>query len=126
MSKLRLIVYSKNTGNRLYDCCFANIAIEPSLEQLHDSVLELKLIDIKNLGLLRYENGEYDQDFAECGANFIIDLEKLEPLFSYPDPNEPSIEQPYQAPLTEKVAQLELAQAATDTTLLELMESLLS
>lgn len=73
---------------------------------------------------LQLEFGQYSQDFAECiGYRVNVETKTLE--FSYPNSNEPTVEQPYQKPLSEKVKQLELAQSVTDTTLLELMESLL-
>jgi hypothetical protein len=106
MSKLRLIIYDKTTGNRRYDCSFDNSFTEPTLEQLHSSVIDLQQIDINSLGLLRYENGEFEPDFDECGANFVIDLTTLKPLFSYPDPSEPTAPPVYQKPLSEQVSAL--------------------
>lgn len=73
---------------------------------------------------LEIEFGQYKQDFDEC-IGFRVNPETKTLEFSYPDPNEPAVEQPYQTPLSEKVKQLELAQSVTDTTLLELMETLL-
>lgn len=66
---------------------------------------------------LELEYGQYDQDFAEC-TSYRVNPETKTLEFSYPDPNEPSVEQPYQAPLSEKVAilesQLNQAQEAID------------
>lgn len=56
-------------------------------------------------------HGQYQQDFAEC-ASYRVNTETKTLEFSYPDPNEPGVEQPYQAPLSEKVATLE-SQAQT-------------
>lgn len=99
--------------------------IEKSIDEEISSYMELSERNRDTFGVLELPFGAYSQDFAECnGYRVNVETKTLE--FSYPDPNNPSTEQPYQAPLSEKVAQLEVAQAATDTTVLELMESLLS
>lgn len=52
------------------------------------------------------EFGQYAQDFSESnGYRVNPETKKLE--FSYPDPNEPEVEQPYQAPLSERINYLE-------------------
>lgn len=56
--------------------------------------------------VLELEYGAYAQDFNECtGYRVNIETKTLE--FSYPDPNNPGMEQPYQAPLSEQVKNLE-------------------
>lgn len=94
---------------------------------LEDDLQNYKILTELNAEAFNYielEYGLYDQDFRECNG-YRVNPETKTLEFSYPDPNEPTVEQPYQAPLSEKVKQLELAQSVTDTTLLELMESLL-
>lgn len=52
---------------------------------------------------IEFEYGQYAQDFAESnGYRANPETKTLE--FSYPDPNEPEIEQPYQVPLSEQIA----------------------
>lgn len=98
--------------------------IEKSIDEEISSYMELSERNRDTFGVLELPFGAYSQDFAECnGYRVNVETKTLE--FSYPDPNEPTLEQPHQAPLSEKVKQLELAQSVTDTTLLELMESLL-
>lgn len=63
MTQLRLVVYDKTTGNRLYDCSYNGQFIEPTLEQLHTAVSDLQPFDVSFLGLLRFENGQYDDNF---------------------------------------------------------------
>jgi hypothetical protein len=65
MTKLRLVVYDKTTGNRLYDCVFFDNFIEPTIEQIHTVVPDLQPFDVNYLGLLRFENGQYDDNFAK-------------------------------------------------------------
>lgn len=89
-----------------------------------DTYKVLKDRELFSFDFLKLEFGDYAQDFVEC-ISYRVNPETKTLEFSYNDPNEPALEQPYQEPLSEKVKQLELAQSVTDTTLLELMESLL-
>lgn len=95
---------------------------------IEQDIATFKVLSERNrdtFDFIELEYGQYKDDFDECGGNYRVNPETKTLEFSYPDPNEPNIEQPYQAPLSEKVKQLELAQSVTDTTLLELMETLL-
>jgi hypothetical protein len=49
--------------------------------------------------------GAYQQDFAQC-SGYRINVETKELEFSYPDPNAPEVEQPYQPPLSVEVTKL--------------------
>lgn len=71
---------------------------------------------------LRY--GEYDEDFS-IADGYRVNPETKELEFSYPDPNEPEVEQPYQAPLSVQIERLEVKQKESDLTMLELMETVL-
>lgn len=71
---------------------------------------------------LRY--GEYDEDFS-IADGYRVNPETKELEFSYPDPNEPEVEQPYQAPLSVEVKNLKNKQSETDSTLLDFMETVL-
>lgn len=121
----KMIFYDKVTGERIIDTGeWSNVNIKKTVDQQIATYTELSERNRDTFDVLELDFGAYSQDFAECnGYRVNVETKTLE--FSYPDPNEPNIEQPYQAPLSEKVKQLELAQSVTDTTLLELMESLL-
>lgn len=53
--------------------------------------------------MIELDYGRYAQDFAES-INYRVNLKKKELEFSYPNPNDPEVEQPYKAPLSEQVA----------------------
>lgn len=124
MSGIRRIFYDKTTGESIVQDGYSEGMVIPTIEQVIATYSALSERNRDTFDVLELPFGAYSQDFAECnGYRVNVETKTLE--FSYPDPNEPNIEQPYQAPLSEKVKQLELAQSVTDTTLLELMESLL-
>lgn len=113
------------TGNAIVDIGEREgLVVATTTEQDIAIFNELSERNRDTFDVLELDFGAYSQDFAECnGYRVNVETKTLE--FSYPNSNEPTAEQPYQAPLSEEVKQLELAQSVTDTTLLELMESLL-
>lgn len=121
----RMIFYDKVTGEKIVDTGeWSGVNIKKTVNQQIATYKELSERNRDTFDVLELDFGAYSQDFRECnGYRVNVETKTLE--FSYPDPNEPNVEQPYQAPLSEKVKKLELAQSITDTTLLELMESLL-
>lgn len=121
----RKVFYELATGNVIVDTGERQGFVgTTTIEQDINAYQLLSERNRDTFDILELPFGAYSQDFAECnGYRVNVETKTLE--FSYPDPNEPSVEQPYQAPLSEKVKRLELAQSVTDTTLLELMESLL-
>lgn len=124
MSGIRRIFYDKTTGESIVQDGYSEGMVIPTIEQVIATYTALSERNRDTFDVLELPFGAYSQDFAECnGYRVNVETKTLE--FSYPDPNEPSVEQPYQAPLSEQVKKLELAQSVTDTTLLELMESLL-
>lgn len=120
-----MIFYDNVTGEKIVDTGeLSNANIKKTVEQQIATYTDLSERNRDTFDVLELPYGAYSQDFRECnGYRVNVETKALE--FSYPDPNEPTLEQPYQAPLSEKFKQLELAQSVTDTTLLELMESLL-
>jgi len=64
--------------------------------------------------------GQYSQDFIEC-VGYQVNTETKTLEFSYPDPNEPEVEQPFVTPLSEQVAVLKARQDATDAAVLQLL-----
>lgn len=121
----RMIFYDSLTGDVLIDTGeIVGSAVKKTVDQ---QIATYKKLSDRNRDTFEYielDFGAYSQDFTECnGYRVNVKTKMLE--FSYPDPNEPTLEQPYQESLSGKVKQLELAQSVTDTTILELMESLL-
>lgn len=115
------VFFDKTTGDVFFE---VNMQSDYPLENDILSFNPLRERHSSTFDVVELEFDQYAQDFIECvGYRVNVETKTLE--FSYPDPNEPNLEQPYQAPLSEKVKKLELAQSVTDTTLLELMESLL-
>lgn len=120
----RYLFYELDTGYVLLNEGRNNESIMPSIDRIIEIYPVLNERNRDTFDVLELDFGAYSQDFAECNG-YRVNMETKTLEFSYPDPNQPTLEQPYQAPLSEKVKQLELAQSVTDTTLLELMESLL-
>lgn len=121
----RRIFYDITTGNIVFDKGeMLGSVIATTIEQDIATYTALSERNRDTFDVLELPYGAYSQDFRECnGYRVNVETKTLE--FSYHNSNEQTAEQPYQAPLSEKVKQLELAQSVTDTTLLELMESLL-
>lgn len=119
----KMIFYDKVTGERIVDTGeWSNVNIKKTVDQQIATYTELSERNRDTFDVLELPYGAYSQDFAECnGYRVNVETKTLE--FSYPDPNEPNVEQPYQAPLSEKVAQLEIAQSETNATLLEFIEA---
>lgn len=106
-----------NTGE------YKDSVIKKSIEQQIETYKELSERNHDTFDYIELEYGQYRQDFEECGGNYRVNPETKTLEFSYPDPNEPVVEQPYQPPLSEKVTQLEEAQAETNAMLLDFMEA---
>lgn len=103
----RKIYYDLETGNLLVDTGERQGAVvSTTVEQ---DIAVFKTLNERNretFDVIELEYGQYAQDFAECNG-FRVNVETKTLEFSYPDPNEPNIEQPYQAPLSEQVKNLE-------------------
>lgn len=101
------IFYELATGNIIVDTGERQGAVVPTT--VEQDIMTFKVLSIRNrdtFDTLELEYGQYAQDFAESNG-YHVNPETKTLEFSYPAPNEPSIEQPYQAPLSEKVATLE-------------------
>lgn len=106
MSGIRRIFYDKTTGERIVEDGYSGGMIIPTVGQVIARYTALSERNRDTFDVLELPYGAYSQYFAECnGYRVNVETKKLE--FSYPDPNEPDVEQPYQAPLSEKVATLE-------------------
>lgn len=103
----RMIFYDKVTGEKIVDTGeWSGVIIKKTVEQQIATYTELSERNRDTFDVLELPYGAYAQDFAECNG-YRVNLETRTLEFSYPDPNDPGVEQPYQAPLSEKVATLE-------------------
>lgn len=102
----RRIYYDNATGNILIDTGERQGSVRPTtVEQDITVYTALSERNRDTFDYIELEFGQYAQDFAEsnrCRVN--PETKILE--FSYPDPNEPEAEQPYQVPLSEEVTTL--------------------
>lgn len=117
MSGLRRIFYDLTTGNKIVEVGRSGGMVIPTIEQDIATYTALSERNRDTFDVLELPYGAYSQDFRECnGCRVNVETGELE--FSYPDPNEPSVEQPYQAPLSEEVKVLKdrllVAQDAID------------
>lgn len=102
----RYLFYELDTGYVLLNEGRNNESIMPSIDRIIEIYPVLSERNRDTFDVLELDFGTYSQDFAECnGYRVNVETKALE--FSYPDPNEPTVEQPYQAPLSEQVKNLE-------------------
>lgn len=123
----RRIYYEIATGNVFLDTGEKEGSVrQTTVEQdiVAYSVLSERNLD--SFDVLELTFGQYAQDFIECNG-YRVNPETKQIEFTYSDTNNPeeSTEPVFQKPLSEEVQELKAAQAATDSTLLELMESIL-
>ena len=103
---MRRLYYFKVNGEIYFQTRNDHIGVKQlTIEQefaLYKTLQEVnrELIDVIEIGI-----NEYAQDFAECDG-YRVNPETKQIEFSYPDPNEPGVVQPFQAPLSEEVARL--------------------
>lgn len=103
----KMIFYDNVTGNKIVDTGeWSNINIKKTVDQQIATYKELSERNRDTFDVLELPYGAYSQDFRECNG-YRVNMETGELEFSYPDPNEPDVEQPYQAPLSEQVKTLE-------------------
>lgn len=77
-----------------------------TVEEDYQAFVSLSERNPETVGILELEYGAYDADFEEQGIITKVDLETLEPLFSYPDPTDPETPQEPQPALSEQLATL--------------------
>ncbi|WP_336761718.1 hypothetical protein [Paenibacillus sp. USHLN196] len=63
----------------------------------------------ETVGLLQLDYGDYEADYDEGGVITRIDLDTMEPLFTYPDPVDPETPQEPRPALSKEVESLKLA-----------------
>lgn len=98
------IYYDVNTGIVLvytseYEGTYTPATIEQDIETFSD----LSNRNRESFDLIQLEYGQYRQEFILSQGDFRVVPETKELEFSYPDPNEPEVPQPYQPPLSEVV-----------------------
>jgi len=104
----RRVYYDIATGNPIVDTGERQGAVVPTtIEQDIATYRALSERNRDTVGYIELEFGQYGQDFLESNG-YRVNLETKTLEFSYPDSNEPEIEQPYQAPLSEEIEQLKL------------------
>lgn len=122
----RKIYYDLSTGNVLVNTGERQGGVRPTT--VEEDIQVYSVLSERNrdsFDVIELAFGQYAQDFAECNG-YRINTETNQLEFSYPDPNNPEPTEPvFQRPLSEEVQELKIAQAVTDSTLLELMESIL-
>ena len=120
MSKLRLF-YDKTNGE-----IFFETQVNDSIT-LESNIKTFKVLSERIEGTFDYldiDYSYYQQDFAECNG-YQVNPETKTLEFSYPDPNEPGVEQPYQAPLSEQIAELRAENVTTLEAIAEVYELVL-
>ena len=95
--------------------------VETSRE--HDFKIYAPLVkrDLDSVEMLQIEFGAYASDYAEGGSIMRIDLDTLEPLFTYPDPTDPETPQESSPALSKQIEDL-----AQENVLLRAQNSALS
>lgn len=111
------IYYDKATGNVLVNTGDrSGDVIETTQEQDFAAYKVLSERNPETVGVIQLEYRQFEKDFDECsGYRVNPETQKLE--FSYPDPSDPTPEQPvFQKPLSDEV--VELRQAVAELTML--------
>ena len=121
--KTKKIYYLKSSGEVIWDVSYMQ-KTSVDFDVDYEESFTLGQYQKERIGLLVLEDSQYAQDFDECNG-YRVNPETKELEFSYPDPNEPGVPPVYQKPLSEEVEELKAAQAETDSTVLELMETIL-
>lgn len=102
MSRGKKIYYDKSTGDRILELSESVYLVSTTIDQDIASFTVLSERNRDTFDVLELPYGAYAQDFAECNG-YRVNTETKTLEFSYPDTNEPDVEQPYQAPLSEQI-----------------------
>ncbi|MBD7908273.1 hypothetical protein [Sporosarcina gallistercoris] len=100
---VRRIFYDKITGNILLDTGERRGLVKTTTieEDIANYVVLSERIRA-TFGAIELSCGQYAQDFTESNG-YRVNPETKQIEFSYPDPNEPEVEQPNLSPLSESV-----------------------
>lgn len=121
------IYYDKETGNVIQEIGQrSGDVVETSTE--HEFAVYAALAERvpDSVGMIQLVYGAFDADRAEGGMITRIDLETLEPLFTYPDPIDPETPQEPRPALSKQVDQLAEESNANQLALMELHMMVLS
>lgn len=110
----RKIYYDKTTGNVIYDTGEVSYGIAFTIEEDVATYTVLSERNRETFDVTELEYGAYTSDFRE-GQLVGINLETREPIFAYPNPEEPSAPIIVDKPLTTQISELkeELSSAQT-------------
>lgn len=118
----RRIFFDVQTGNVLVDTGERQGFVVPTT--MEQDILTFKILSEilrETFDVLELKYGQYAQDFAECNG-YRVNVDTLTLEFSYPDPNQEEPQEPvYQAPLSEKVIELETRTADVELALADIM-----
>lgn len=111
---VRRIFFDKATGNKIHMDGWVGSFVLPTVEQNIVSFSSLSERNRDTFDVLELEFGEYENDFRE-GQLVGVNLETREPIFEYPNPEEPSAPIITDKPLTTQISEIkkELASAQT-------------
>ncbi|QZN77386.1 hypothetical protein [Paenibacillus sp. DR312] len=101
------IYYDKTTGNIILIIreSYGDV-VETTMEQDFQSFELLSERVPDTVGLLQLEYGAYKTDYDAGGQITRIDLDTMEPLFTYPDPTDPETPQEPRTALSKQVETL--------------------
>lgn len=98
------IYYDNTTGDVLWTNSYSYY-LEPSLDRDYEKLRALNQYEKSVISLLVLHDGQYAQDFKE-GRLVGVNLETKEPIFEYPNPENPSEPIVPEKPLTTQIAEL--------------------
>jgi hypothetical protein len=110
MAIYRKVYYDLTSGQIIYHCSFGSKGfVKTTLDLDYEIIQPLKERVKSTIGLLEFNNDNFDQDFSICtGVRVNLDTKGLE--FTYPQEGE-STEPVFQKPLTEQVTELKTENA---------------
>lgn len=102
------VYYEKATGNVIQEIGErSGLVIETTIEQDFAAYGALAERVPETVGMIQFEYKKHEQDREEGGVITRIDLETMEPLFTYPDPVDPETPQEPRPALSKQVEALE-------------------
>ncbi|MDT9720491.1 hypothetical protein QVE09_16350 [Paenibacillus sp. ClWae2A] len=122
----RKVYYEKASGNVIWVTDQRmGMVVETTVEQDFAFYSALAGRVPETVGLLQLEFDAYEADYGAGGQITRIDLETMEPLFTYPDPTDPETPQEPRPALSKQVDQLAAESNANQLALMELHMMLL-
>lgn len=107
MSDYRRVYYDTITGETILTTMA--VGQHSGVRTVGEDIVTFKPLSERNrstFDVIELSFGDYQEDFAQA-ASWRVDVNTRQLLFSYPDPNAPTDPQPYQQPLSTRVAELE-------------------